>query len=262
MIYKDKIALITGSTGGLGAAIALKLASEGAKGIIITGRNEERGEKVAKELKQYDCKTIFVKAELADPVACQNIFRVIDQHFGGIIHGLVNSAAYTGRGSLEDTPLEEWNKHFAVNVRAPFLLIQEAIRRMQQHKIAGSIINIGSVEGHVGQTFLLPYASSKGALITLTKNVANSQRFHRIRCNAILPGWMDTPAEHEIQRNYHSAPADWLEKAEAKKPFGQLIKPAELADLVALILSDKGGVMTGAVINYDQIVVGALGKIN
>ena len=255
MIYKDKIAVITGSTGGLGEAIARKLAEEGAGGLIVTGRNEQRGQKVAAELNEMGSKTVFVRAELSDPKQCRNIIRAVDTHFNGIIHGLVNSAAYTARGTIEDTSLEEWDKQFAVNIRAPFLLIQEAVRRMQKEKIAGSIVNIGSIVAYSGQPFLTPYAATKGALMTLTKNVANSQRFHRIRCNAVQPGWMDTPAEHMIQKTFHNADDNWLEKAEAGRPFGKLIKPEEVADLVALILSDKGGVMTGAIIDYDQLVI-------
>ncbi|MDH3652427.1 MAG: SDR family oxidoreductase [Saprospiraceae bacterium] len=256
MLYKNKIAVISGSTSGLGTAVALKLAKEGAQGLLITGRNAERGEKVVAELQAIGCQAVFVQADLADPDAGKKIFSVIDAQFDGRLHGLVNSAAYTARGSLEHTTVEEWDKHFAVNVRAPFLLMQEAIRRMQKHHISGSIVNIASVSAHVGQEILTPYSASKGALVTLSKNVAHSQSKHRIRCNVLLPGWMDTPAEHEIQRTYHEAPDDWLERAEATKPFGQLIKADELAELVAFLLSDKSGIMTGAAIDYDQIVLG------
>jgi NAD(P)-dependent dehydrogenase (short-subunit alcohol dehydrogenase family) len=261
MIYKDKIALVTGSAQGLGEAVVKKLAKEGAKGIIIADRNAAKGKQVIADLASYDCKSIFVQVELADPQACRQVFDAIDQHFDGHIHGLVNCAAYTGRGSIEDTSLEEWDKHFAINIKAPFILIQEAVRRMQARKIAGSIVNICSVEAYAGQSFLTPYACTKGALMTLTKNVANSQKFNKIRCNAILPGWMDTPAEHAIQRQYHNASHDWLAKAEAAKPFGKLIKPHEIAELIALLLSDKLGVMTGAIIDFDQTVIGTVGPV-
>ena len=128
---------------------------------------------------------------------------------------------------------------------------------MQREKIAGSIINIVTTSAYGGQPFLTPYSTSKGGLVTLTKNVAFSQLHHRIRVNAILPGWMDTPGEHAIQKKFHDAPDDWLEKAEASMPMGKLAQPAELARLVTLILSDQGGVMTGAVIDYDQKAIGA-----
>jgi len=257
MMFKNKIALITGSTSGLGEAISKKLAQEGAQGLVITGRDLKRGERVVSEIQEMGCQAFFKAANLEDVNQCRALFDVIDNKFDGRIHGLVNSAAYTGRGTIEETPVSEWDKHQAVNIRAPFILIQEAVQRMQKHGISGSILNIGSVSGHAGFPFLTPYACSKGALITLTKNVAQSQREHRIRCNAILPGWMDTPAEHAIQKEYYNAPDDWLEKAEAEQAFGKLVKPDEVADLVALILSDRGGVMTGSIIDYDQKVIGA-----
>ncbi len=258
MIYKGKIAVITGSTSGLGEAIALKLAREGARGIVLTGRNEERGKRVKKAVSELGAETLFIPAELSNPDACRNVIHQTDRHFG-TIHGLVNSAAYTDRGTIEESPLSEIEKHWQVNLRAPFLLIQEAVKIMQREKSGGSIVNIGSVTGYCGQAYLTPYSLSKGGLMTLTKNVANSQRFHRIRCNMVSPGWMDTPAEHSIQFRFHNADEDWLAKAEAKLPFGQLIKPDEVAHLVALLLSDYGGVMTGAVIDYDQNVIESIG---
>ena len=94
----------------------------------------------------------------------------------------------------------------------------------------------------------------------MTKNVAAAYRSKRIRCNAILPGWMDTPAEHEIQKKYHDASDDWLQKAEASAPMGQLVKPDQLAVLATYLLSPQSGVMTGALVDYDQNVAGVIGE--
>jgi NAD(P)-dependent dehydrogenase (short-subunit alcohol dehydrogenase family) len=94
-------------------------------------------------------------------------------------------------------------------------------------------------------------------LATLTKNVANAYRSDRIRCNAILPGWMDTPGEDATQRRYHAATDGWLERAEAARPMRQLCKPHQLACLASYLLSPDAGVMTGALIDYDQNVPGA-----
>jgi NAD(P)-dependent dehydrogenase (short-subunit alcohol dehydrogenase family) len=257
MLFQNKIAVISGSTSGLGEAIAKKLAAEGARGIIVTGRNAERGERVASELKEMGCQAVFVAQDLLEPDAAQHIFAAVDEHFDGLVHGLVNSAAYTARGSIEATEPEEFDRQVFINLRAPFFLTQAAVKRMQRHKIEGSILNIGSVNAHCGTAFLTAYSSCKGALVTLTKNVAHSQLRHRIRCNILLPGWIDTPAEHKVQKKYHGAGENWLEKAEATMPFGKLIQPEEIADLAALILSGKGGVMTGAVIDYNQHVVGS-----
>lgn len=257
MIYKDKIALVTGSaSGGLGQTIAENLAKEGASGIVLTGRSSKGSDVAVNAVKQYGAEVLFIEADLSNPDDCKRLVETTDKHFGRI-DGLINSAGITDRGTIEDTTVEMWDSHMAVNLRAPFLLMQGCIKIMQREKIAGSIINIVTTSAHGGQPFLTPYSTSKGALVTLTKNVAFSQLQNRIRVNAILPGWMDTPGEHAIQKSFHHAPDDWLEKAEAQVPMGKLAQPDELAKLVTLILSDQGGIMTGAVIDYDQKAVGA-----
>src|SRR5262249_46378281 len=101
-----------------------------------------------------------------------------------------------------------------------------------------------------------PYCASKGALVTLTRNVARSVLPHRIRVNGINLGWMDSPAEDMVQKKFHAASNDWLEKAEQGQPFGRLIKPAEVAEFAAFVLSERSGLMTGSIIDFDQTVVG------
>jgi NAD(P)-dependent dehydrogenase (short-subunit alcohol dehydrogenase family) len=258
MNYKNKIALVTGSnSGGLGTTIALQLAELGAKGIILTGRSKTgETEEIISRIEKLGTEVVFITADLRNPDECKLLIEEIDKHFGKV-DGLVNSAGLTSRGTIEDTSVELWDEHFAINVRAPFILMQGCIRIMQREKIAGSIVNIITQSAHGGQPFLTPYSVSKGALVTLTKNVAHSQRFHQIRVNAIMPGWMDTPGEHAIQKSYHKAPDNWLELAEAKQPMGKLIQADELSGLAAYLLSDAGGVITGSVIDYDQNVVGA-----
>ena len=147
----------------------------------------------------------------------------------------------------------------AINVRAPFFLMQDALRLMIDRRIAGSIVNIISMSSHGGQPFLCPYSMSKGALVTLTKNAAHSVVAHRIRINGLNLGWMDTPGEDAIQKRFHNAPDDWLAKAEQAQPFGRLIKPAEAAKTVAFLLSDRAGLMTGSIIDYDQKITGTSG---
>ena len=257
MNYKDKIALITGSnSGGLGTTIATQLAEQGARGIILTGRSKTgETDKIIHEIQKLGTEVLFVIADLINPDECESLITETDKHFGKV-DGLVNSAGLTSRGTIENTSVALWDEHFAINVRAPFILMQGCIRIMQREKIAGSIVNIITQSAHGGQPFLTPYAASKGALVTLTKNVAHSQRSHRIRVNAIMPGWMDTPAEHAIQKSYHHAPDNWLELAEAKQPMGKLIQPDELSRLAVYLLSDDSGVITGSVMDYDQNVTG------
>ena len=174
----------------------------------------------------------------------------------GTLHGLVNCAGMSDRGTILNTTPELFDAIFAVNVRAPFFLMQAAIKLMIANKVEGSIVNIITMTSHGGQSFLTTYAASKGALVTLTKNVAFSAMRNRIRVNGLNIGWMDTPHEDDIQKQYHQASDDWLEKAEREQPFGRLLKPREVARGVAFLLSEESGMMTGAVIDFDQNVVG------
>jgi NAD(P)-dependent dehydrogenase (short-subunit alcohol dehydrogenase family) len=169
---------------------------------------------------------------------------------------LVNAAGVSDRGTIWDTSPELWDWIMAVNVRAPFLLIQESLKIMRREGVAGSIVNIGSVAAYGSVPFLTPYAVSKGALVTLTKNVAYGIMRHRIRVNTLNIGWMDTPGEDIIQRKYHSDGQDWLAEAEAAQPFGRLLKPAEVARAVAFLASEESGMMTGSIVDFDQSVIG------
>ena len=252
----DKYAIVTGSTQGLGEAVARLFIERGAAGIIICGRSAERGEALAADLTTDQCAVYFVRADLASVHDCRGIVAAADKHFG-TLHILVNVAGVSNRGTIWDTTPEMWDWIMAVNVRAPFLLIQETAKIMRRDGIEGAIVNIGSVAAYGSVPFLTPYAVSKGALATLTKNVAYGIMRHRIRVNTLNLGWMDTPGEDTVQRKYHDAEEGWLEKAEAAQPFGRLLKPEEVARAVAFLASDESGMMTGSIVDFDQSVIGA-----
>jgi NAD(P)-dependent dehydrogenase (short-subunit alcohol dehydrogenase family) len=120
----------------------------------------------------------------------------------------------------------------------------------------GSIVNVITMSAHGGQPFLAAYASSKGALMTLTRNAAYAHRADRIRINGLNIGWTDTPGEDEIQRRFHGASDGWQEAAGRGLPFGRLNDPDEAANMIALLLSDASGIVTGSLIDWDQTVVG------
>jgi NAD(P)-dependent dehydrogenase (short-subunit alcohol dehydrogenase family) len=134
--------------------------------------------------------------------------------------------------------------------------MQDAIRIMLRERIEGSIVNILSMSGHGGSRSSPPTRRRRRRLGALTKNVAFSLLPNRIRANALNIGWMDTPGEQAIQKRAHDAPADWLEKAEAGRPFGRLLKPDEVARAVAFLLSAESGLMTGSLVDFDQTVNG------
>jgi NAD(P)-dependent dehydrogenase (short-subunit alcohol dehydrogenase family) len=252
----ERVAIVTGSTQGLGEAVARKLVADGmVRGLVLCGRNEENGRRLAGEFAGLGCRTEFVAADLARVEDVQKVIDAARRGFGRVDY-LVNSAASTERGTIDDTTPEVFDRIMAVNVRAPFFLMQGALRLMKGKEIRGSIVNIISMSSYGGQPFLTPYSVSKGALVTLTKNVANSVLRDRIRVNGLNVGWMDTPGEDSIQKRYHRASADWLHKAEQGQPFGRLVKPEEVARAVAFLLSDESGLMTGSIIDFDQNVVG------
>lgn len=251
-----RYAIITGSTQGLGEATARLFAERGAAGILVTGRNAKRGAAVAADLTAQGCTSHFVPAELAQLADCQRLVAEADRRFGRV-DILVNAAAFTERSTIWDTPVEQWDQMMDINVRAPYFLIQDVAKIMHREGTGGSIINISSVASHGSVPFLAPYAISKGALNILTKNVAYTLMRHRIRVNALNLGWMDTPAEDLIQRKYHSNGQEWLAAAEAAQPFGRLLKTDEVARAIAYLASDESGMLTGALIDFDQSVIGA-----
>ena len=249
-----KVIIATGGTQGIGAAVALQAAREGAAGVVVCGRQQEKGHAVAARIQELGSAGEYVPADLAVVADCQHVVRRCDEKFGRV-DGLVNAAADTNRATLDGTTVEFWDYLFAVNVRAPFILTQECARIMQREKIAGSIVNILSVAAYCGLDNLVAYSSTKGALRTFTKNVANGLRKHRIRVNGINLGWTDTPAEHDVQRKQGS-PENWLEVAERRSPFGRLLKPDDVARLCLYLLSDESGILTGSNIDYSQRVMG------
>jgi NAD(P)-dependent dehydrogenase (short-subunit alcohol dehydrogenase family) len=251
-----KVAIVTGGNQGLGEAIAREFAARGAAGLVLTGRNRERGEKVANSLKAAGCNALFHAADLADLDAVRTIVPAAEKAFGRL-DILVNAAGDTDRGTIFDTSPELYARIMAVNLTAPFFLIQDAATLMREQGIQGSIVNIQSMSAHGGQPFLAAYSVSKGALAMLTRNAAYGLLADRIRVNGLNIGWMATPGEDAIMRLRHDAQDGWLEKAEAGRPFGRLIDPREVAKAAAYLASSESGLMTGSNIDFDQTILGA-----
>ena len=250
------VTIINGGSQGLGEAIARRLTESGSEGLVLAGRSASRGSELADELSGLGTPSMFVEADMEDPAAPQSIVSACRERFGRV-HGLVNVAAYTYRSTiLSETP-EEWDRMMTINTKAPFFLIQEAVRLMIESGDGGSIVNIGSTAGFGGPPKLASYAVSKGALNVMTKHLAFALMPHRIRVNQVNPGWMDTESEDRTQRIYDGAPDNWLEIAEASRPWGRLVKPWEVANAVAFCLSDESGMMTGNLIDVDQTVRGS-----
>ncbi len=255
--FDGKIAVVTGGTQGLGAAIAKLLAERGAAGLVTCGRNAEKGSTVAESIMaETGCDVRFVRADLARVEDCREVIGAADAAFGRL-DALVNAAAITDRGTILDTSPELFDQMFAINVRAPFFLMQEAAKLMRREKTEGAMVNIASMSSKAGQPFIAAYCASKGALATLTRNTAYALMRDRIRVNGLNIGWMASEGEDRIQREFHGAADDWLEKAAAAQAFGRLIDPNEVARAVAFLVSEESGLMTGSMVDYDQSIWGA-----
>lgn len=252
-----KIAIVTGGTQGLGAAIAKLFAERGAQGIVTCGRDEAKGRAKADAIATATgAAVVFVRADLTKTEDCARVVAEADRAFGRV-DALVNAAGDTSRGTIIDTSPELFDKIFAVNVRAPFFLMQDAIKLMRRDKVQGTIVNVSSMSAMGGQSFIAAYCASKGALDTLTRNTAHALLRNRIRVNGLNIGWMASEGELNTQEVYHGRSASWLEEAAARQPFGRLLDPTEVARAVAFLSCDESGMMTGATINFDQSIWGA-----
>ena len=256
-LLDGKVLLISGGTQGLGAGIARTAAREGAT-LVLAGRNADRGEQVAAELRHIGTDAIFVRTDISDVSQAQAaVAKTIERH--GRVDGLVNAAGLTTRGTMLDTSPGLFDQHIAVNLRGPFFLMQAAIADMKRRGEPGNIVNVLSIDSHGGQAFLAPYVAAKAGLAGVTKNAAHAHRWDRIRINGVNMGWSATDGENVTQQRAHGAGHDWQRQAAATLPMGKLGQVDEIADFVVFLLSDRSGVVTGSVIDWDQTVIGGIG---
>jgi NAD(P)-dependent dehydrogenase (short-subunit alcohol dehydrogenase family) len=261
MMHRETSALITGGTQGLGLAIARQLIEEGCRKLVIASRDMDRGMKVAADLSMDGVEVRFLAVGMGDVAAVRAMVDEAHDTMGRIT-AFVNAAANTDRGSILDTTPERWDAIMDVNAKGAFFALQRVAQLAVEGGHPASVVNILSVVVHCGLPFLAPYSASKAALLNITKNSAHALAEHRIRVNGINVGWMDTPGEDVTQRKWHGAGDDWLARAEARMPFGMLVKPTHVAGLASYLLGPASGVMTGSVIDFDQQVVGAYPDTN
>jgi len=253
-LLDGKVVLINGGTQGVGGASARAAVREGAQ-VVVTGRRVDAGKRFAAELEELGGDVRFVQTDMADPQqARRSVTRTVEEF--GRIDGLCNAAGITTRGTLLDTTPELFDTHIAVNLRGPFFAMQAAAADMVERGTAGSIVNIISIAEHGGQGYLAPYVAAKAALAGLTRNTAYAHRGDRIRINGLNIGWTESEGETQTQQQFHQADDGWASEAAKKVPMGKLGQPDEIAEMVVLLLSPRSGVVTGSVIDWDQIVIG------
>lgn len=246
MRLTDQIILITGSTTGIGEFMARRFVNEGAK-VILQGRSAERGEAIRKELGED--KAAFCQGDLADPAYPEQLAEQAVAAFGRI-DALVNNAAITVRGRIEDTDADFFDRMIAINTRAPMLLIRALLPKLKESR--GCVLNIGSVLAHCGQANMLAYSMSKGALQTMTRNLADSQGTEGVRFNQLNVGWTLTENEYKVKME-DGLPADWPEHVPAyAAPAGRVTKPEEVAAATVYWVGRESYPISGTVAELEQ----------
>ncbi|MGC2399318.1 MAG: SDR family oxidoreductase [Acidobacteriaceae bacterium] len=246
MRLKDKVILITGSTTGIGEGMARIFAREGAK-VMIHGRRKQAAEKLADEL-GAGCS--YVLGSLEDPQAPARLIAETIQHFGRI-DGLVNNAAAITRSNLETTDSEVFDRTVAVDLKAPFLLIQAALPHFRRQG-SGRVLNIGSMNGYCGERNQFIYSICKGGLMTLTRNLADAHGREGIRVNQLNVGWTLTPNEFALKIK-EGLPEDWPTKvAKTYAPSGRILSPEDVAWAAVYFLSDEAALINGAILDVEQ----------
>lgn len=223
-----KVALVTGSGRGIGKVIAERL--------------ERDGYTVARHTPE--------DADLEDPTSPARLIGQVIEKFGRL-DALVNNAALTTRSNLETTDVALFDRLIAVNTRAPLLLIQAALPHFREQG-GGKVVNIGSSNAYCGERNLLAYAISKGGLMTLTRNIADTYGAEGVRVNQLNLGWVLSDTEYAL-KIAEGLPPDWPEKLpRSNAPSGSINQPEEVAALVAWLLSDEAPRVNGQVWDFEQ----------
>ena len=246
MRLQDQVILITGSTTGIGEHMARRFIQEGAK-VILHGRDAARGEALRKELGED--KAAFFQGSLEDAAYPEKLAADAIAAFGKV-DALVNNAALTIRGRIDTTDAAFFDRMMAVNARAPMLLIRALLPELKKN--TGVVLNIGSVLAHCGQANMLAYSMSKGALMTMTRNLADSLGMDRVRVNQLNIGWTLSDNEYQVKIS-DGLGEGWPERlAPNLIPMGRLLMPEDIATAAVYWVGRESYPVTGTVAELEQ----------
>ena len=247
MRLKDKVIIVTGSTTGIGKAIAKRCVAEGAK-VVIHGLEQDLGEEVLAEIGTQHA--VFHQEDITSETCPDNLVNLAVKTFGKI-DAVVNNAALVIASDIHNTDRAFFQKVLDINTIAPFLLIQKALPELIKSK--GCVLNIGSINAWSGEPNLLAYSVSKGAIMTLTGNLGDSlMREYGVRVNQINPGWVLTERESE-RKKLHGLSDTWYEELPSIiAPSGRILRPEEIAAACIFWLSDESGPVSGQVLTLEQ----------
>jgi len=243
----NKVIIVTGSVTGIGKAIAKRCVAEGAR-VLIHGLEQDLGEQTVAELGAENA-TLVIK-DLAEEAAPQWLVDQALKAFGKI-DAVVNNAAQVGTGNIQTTDGAWFRRMLEINCVVPYLITRAALPHLRETR--GSIINIGSVNAYSGEPNLMPYSVSKGALMTLTRNLGDTlMREDGVRVNQINPGWVLTENEAKRKRE-HGLREDWYaDLPKVYAPAGRILWPDEIAACAAWLLADECGPISGQVFDLEQ----------
>ena len=247
MRLENKVIIVTGSTTGIGKAIAMSCAAEGAL-VVLHGLEQTLGNQVLAELGTENA--VLHIEDISVGGATERLVELAIQKFGKL-DAIVNNAALIASSDIHTTDKAFLQRMLAVNTIAPFSLIKAALPYLSaQH---GSVLNIGSVNAYCGEPNLLAYSISKGALMTMTRNLGDTlHRENGVRVNQVNPGWVLTETEKQ-RKNEQGLPADWYKDIPPLyAPAGRILKPSEIAAAVVYWLSDESGPISGQVVDLEQ----------
>lgn len=247
MRLKDKVIIVTGSTTGIGKAIAKRCVAEGAK-VVLHGLEEDLGLEVLEEIGKENA--VFLCEDITSTSCPENLVNLAVKSFGKL-DAVVNNAALVIASDIQNTDREFFQKVLDINTVSPFLLIQKALPELTKNR--GNVLNIGSVNAWSGEPNLLAYSVSKGAIMTLTSNLGDSlMREYGVRVNQINPGWVLTERETE-RKKLHGLSDTWYEGLpKIFAPSGRILKPEEIAAAAIYWLSDECGPVSGQVVTLEQ----------
>lgn len=248
MRLKDKVIIITGSTSGIGKAIAIRAVAEGGK-VLIHGIEKDDGQKVVEQLGKNATLCI---ADLSDPTTPQKIVDSAISAFGKI-DAVVNNAAVIERNSLFQLTPEVFTKTITVNLQSALFLIKTAFPFLK--KSEGCVLNIGSINAYSGESSLLAYSIGKAGLQTMTRNLANAHGTDKVRFNLINPGWILTDREY-VDQVKKGLPEGWPEILDKDNiPFGSMSTPEQLAAACIYWIGDESRPFTGSVVELEQFSI-------
>ncbi|MCB4807965.1 glucose 1-dehydrogenase [Tamlana sp. 62-3] len=242
---KNKVALVTGGGSGIGKAISLTFAQQGAE-VHILDFNLEAAEETVKEIEAANGKAAAHKCDVASKTNVDSIVEAITEN--GNIDILINNAGIAHVGNIESCEEEDLDRLYNVNIKGVYNCIKSCLPALKKSG-NGVILNLASIASTVGINDRFAYSMTKGAVLTITYSVAKDYLKDGIRCNCIAPGRVHTPfVDGFIKKNYPGKEDEMFAKLSQTQPIGRMGKPQEMADLVLFLCSDEAGFITGS--NY------------